>query len=222
MANPQKENGYVPIANEIIEALAKFRINGESWQVLLVVLRKTYGWNKKDDEISLTQFQQMTGLKRPNVVRSIKWLVSRKILHSIKEDTSYATKYKFNKNFETWKPSIADDTRGVSRKIPKVVSPMIHTKDTIKRQKIPNPEVRVVQEYINSAFEKKYGFPPEVNYAAVGKRLRVLLGKYTVDGLKECIDWFLEQRKAEDHPTPNACLSADTVQRWQFACPEVK
>ena len=47
MANPQKENGYTSIANDIVEALAGIRIPGEARQCLDVILRKTYGWNKK-------------------------------------------------------------------------------------------------------------------------------------------------------------------------------
>ena len=46
MANPQKENGYIMIANEIMEALAKYRIPGEQRQCLDVILRKTYGYDR--------------------------------------------------------------------------------------------------------------------------------------------------------------------------------
>ena len=34
MANPQKENGYVPVANAIFEAFRSIRISGEARQVL--------------------------------------------------------------------------------------------------------------------------------------------------------------------------------------------
>ena len=229
MASPQAENGHVDIANELIEALARYRINGEAMQCLLVVFRKTYGWKKTEDEISLSQFAAMTGLKRPNVARAVAWLVSKKILGVIKEDTTFANKYRFNKDFDTWVPVskksgvIRDDNRVVSKMIRVGVSPMIHTKDTsTKEKRMPNPEVRIIQVYLIGAFEKKYGFPPEINYAAVGKRLKELLKKYNVDALKEMIDWFLTSPKSAEHPTPAAALSTDTVQRWQVACPEVQ
>ena len=57
MASPQLKDGYVAIANEIMDALAHIRIPGEARQVLDVILRKTYGWKKKEDEISLSQFK---------------------------------------------------------------------------------------------------------------------------------------------------------------------
>ena len=55
MANPQIENGHVDIANDIAEVLAQTRISGTEWQIVWVILRKTYGWHKKVDQIALSQ-----------------------------------------------------------------------------------------------------------------------------------------------------------------------
>jgi len=77
MANPQKENGYTAIANEIMDALIKIRVPGEAMQILLVILRKTYGWNKRQDAISLSQFFKDTGMKKPSIIRLSK-IVSNK------------------------------------------------------------------------------------------------------------------------------------------------
>ena len=49
MVSPQWENGYTKIANEILESLARIRINGEARQVLDVIIRKTYGYGKKTE-----------------------------------------------------------------------------------------------------------------------------------------------------------------------------
>ena len=70
MASPQLKDGYMSIANEIMEALAQIRIPGEARQILDVILRKTYGWNKKEDEISLSQSKEKTGLLSPNIIRA--------------------------------------------------------------------------------------------------------------------------------------------------------
>ncbi|MBA7554707.1 hypothetical protein ES705_47338 [subsurface metagenome] len=64
MANPQRENGHVDIANEIVEALAKTHLSSYESQVLWVIFRKTYGWHKKEDWITNTQISNMTGIKR--------------------------------------------------------------------------------------------------------------------------------------------------------------
>ena len=112
MANPQLENGYTKLANEFIEKFCRFRLSGEEWMVLWVIIRKTYGYQKKEDNISLSQFAILTDRKRSNIIRAVKKLVSKKILLIIKKDTSFGNKYAFNKNFDQW--------TALSKKIPVV------------------------------------------------------------------------------------------------------
>ena len=158
----QKENGYTSIANELMDALSKYRVPGEQRQCLDFVLRKTYGWNKKWDKISLSQFTKGTGLKRPNVVRALKSLVLKKIV--LKNDTTYTTSYQFNKKYEQWEV--------VSKKIPlkssiksdnQVVSKVIHTKETNTKEiykfkklvEIPS-DFHLIGKMIEYAKQKNY------------------------------------------------------------------
>jgi len=103
MANPQKENGHIDIANEIAEHLAKMRIPGQEMQILWVIFRKTWGWHKKFDAISHTQFAELTGMKRRNVDRAIKGLLNKNLI--IKKDDGFVCKYGIQKDWEKWKPS---------------------------------------------------------------------------------------------------------------------
>ena len=80
METPQLEDGYVRIANKIMEALARIRIPGESRQVLDAIIRKTYGWGKTKDKISLSQFVKMTGLKKVTVCKAISKLKQMNII----------------------------------------------------------------------------------------------------------------------------------------------
>lgn len=110
MASPQKENGYTAIANETMDALAKTRIPGEVRQVLDFILRKTYGWNKKSDQISLSQFVEGTGLTKVHVCRSINILKKMNIVTQKGNAKSLFTKkgndivitYDFQKNYAKW------------------------------------------------------------------------------------------------------------------------
>jgi phage replication O-like protein O len=73
------------------------------------IIRKTYGWNKKQDRISYSQMASMTGLKRENVIRAMKKLVHMQIV--IKNDSSRTNSYMLNKNYMQWdKSSIKTDT----------------------------------------------------------------------------------------------------------------
>ena len=96
MASPQIENGFTRVANEILEHLTLPGINGSEYRIAIFVIRKTYGFGKKKDKISLTQFQKGTSMKRVNAVRTIQSLVVKRIL--LKEGSSYV----FNKNWEDW------------------------------------------------------------------------------------------------------------------------
>ncbi len=97
MSNPQKENGYVPIANELYEQIVKVPLLGSEFRVLLFFIRKTYGFNKKSDKISLTQFEKGTGVSRPTVVKALKNLIARNMLVK-----TALLVYSLNKHYETW------------------------------------------------------------------------------------------------------------------------
>lgn len=105
MANPQKEKGYVPIANTIFEAFRSIRIPGEARQVLDCIIRQTYGYNKKEDRISLQQFSDWTGLEKPEVCRALAKLQIMKLIIGEKANSrKIATKYSLNKNYDEWVP----------------------------------------------------------------------------------------------------------------------
>lgn len=103
MTTPQKENGYTAIANEIMEALARIRIPGEARQMLDVVIRKTYGFNKTKDQISTTQFMQTTGLKRFTIARARKRLLLANLITVSKNANSQILSYSFQKDYNKWK-----------------------------------------------------------------------------------------------------------------------
>ncbi len=139
MNTPQLENGYIRIANEIVKKFKSYRISGDEWLILWTILSKTYGFNKKDDHISITQFENDTGLKRANVYRAMKKLLSKKIIVVIKKDNSQINLYRFNKLINEWKGIIKKDTTIInkdntllSKKITKVLSKKIPTKDIYK------------------------------------------------------------------------------------------
>ena len=130
---PQLENGYTKIANEILDALIKYRIPGEQVQVLLYILRKTYGFNKTNDRISNSQFVSATGMKKGNVSRAVKNLVSKNIV--IKSDNKYIPTYRFNKNYKTWKvlsilQPVINITTSVIKTDNKLLSKVMDTKES--------------------------------------------------------------------------------------------
>jgi len=102
MANPQLEDGYLRVATEIWEALCRLRIPGQARQVLDVVIRKTYGFNKKRDAIAISQIMKLTGLKRGYVVRARDKLLKMNLVGCSIMGTEGTLSYSFNKDYETW------------------------------------------------------------------------------------------------------------------------
>lgn len=97
MASPQKENGFTAIANEIFEALCLRKIRGESRAVFDFILRKTYGYQKKEDILSLSQIATATGLARQHVCRALNHL---KQVRMIERDAKGKTRPL--KDYEAW------------------------------------------------------------------------------------------------------------------------
>lgn len=97
MANPQVENGYTRIANEIMEALMRTNLSAYQSRILWAIWRKTYGWNKTTDWISNSQLVEMTGIRKQHVSRTVKELIDRNIV------TKSGYKKAFNKNYTQWR-----------------------------------------------------------------------------------------------------------------------
>lgn len=148
VANPQKEDGYTPIAHTILEALATHVISPDEWRVLMVILRKTYGWNKKTDSISLSEFARITGITRNHVSRVICKLASRNIIYRVapvqgtdgpRSGANDIIIYGFQKDFDKWvgwPPNggmAPKQDRDGPRSGTKVAPKQGHTKERIKK-----------------------------------------------------------------------------------------
>lgn len=100
MADPQIENGYTKIANEFLEAFHTRRITGREWQVLTVIIRETYGFNRKETMLTTAIISARTGLSKAHVCHTIKSLEDKNIIAKIGNAESNILS--INKNFETW------------------------------------------------------------------------------------------------------------------------
>src|ERR1700687_3746421 len=70
---------YTQIPNELLDDWLPLLGQAEL-KVLLVIMRKTFGWHKIRDRISLTQLEKITGLERRHVCKAVKKLQSRNLI----------------------------------------------------------------------------------------------------------------------------------------------
>jgi phage replication O-like protein O len=140
MASPQKENGYTAIANELMEALSAIRISGEARQCLDVIFRKTYGYNKQDDNIALSQFVKYTKMPKATICRALLKLVKMNII-IVKNDNDIGNNYRILKDYTQWKPLtkkiiIDKKDNGHYQKRQLSLTKKGHTKDNITKDNI--------------------------------------------------------------------------------------
>jgi len=154
MANPQIEDGYTRIANELLEALAKTKIHSEARQVFDAIMRRTYGFNKKADMISIGQLAADTGKQKRNVVRALNNLIDMKLIiktdttvsydTTVSHDTNKPKIYSINKDFISWVVSaptvVSNPVRGSVKSGQGVVSALTPTKESITKDNIQKKE----------------------------------------------------------------------------------
>lgn len=106
MAIPQLEDGYTQIANEILDAFCRYFPAKSEGRVLWFVLRKTYGWGKPSDMISISQIVEATNLSTRMVIYALQNLEAKKMI-TIKRKRGRGIKNEINrisfqKNHDLW------------------------------------------------------------------------------------------------------------------------
>ena len=74
------EDNFTQVPNDVLDALARTDLSQNESKIVFLVIRKTFGWHKKTDWISLSQIEEGTGIAKPNVCRSIRSLKRKKII----------------------------------------------------------------------------------------------------------------------------------------------
>lgn len=78
------------IPNEFFDDLLPEINSLSELKVLLIIMRQTFGWSKMEDVLSLTQFQDKTGLSRQGVIDGIREADAEGLLTRRPEKGSYA------------------------------------------------------------------------------------------------------------------------------------
>jgi phage replication O-like protein O len=68
-----KKPAYTQVPNIIFDDIMK-ELTGAQTKILMCICRKTFGWQKEKDKISISQISEMTGLKKTCIIDSIKVL----------------------------------------------------------------------------------------------------------------------------------------------------
>lgn len=104
MANPQLEDGFMRVANGIVDNICKLSLNGTEQKVIWCVIRYTYGFNRRSHCLSASFISQWANCDISSVKRALRHLQKMNIIVCINADKRGVTaELKFNKNYDQWK-----------------------------------------------------------------------------------------------------------------------
>lgn len=178
-------------------------------QVLLFIIRKTYGYQKKEDYIALSQIVLGTGLSKKTICKVLNKLRDMNLVITQKGDSSI-NKYMFNKHYDTWKPlpkkvtspkKVISITNKGDKSSPKK-PPTIYnnTKDNITKDILPdpkpkkkgqvNPDIKKFIDYFYDKHLKETGEKYYVKGGRDGESVKRMLGTYSLEKLQRFVDVY--------------------------------
>ena len=134
MSKPFEPPKHTQFSNDAIDYIMR-EVSPNAWKIITVAIRKTYGWHKQSDVISLSQFQELTGIgSRSTLVSAIKEVTDKKILVRRKNGISY--EYELNREYIVQKSDQYRNCTSTSTEtVPVASTETVHTKERKKKNK---------------------------------------------------------------------------------------
>lgn len=127
MASPQTENGYTPIAHELLRAFIKAHLSAQQWEALMTIALHTYGQSRKETALSYKQISLEMGRPRTRSIEALKSLVDRGVVRysvppggSTVQRTNQKNVWKIHKDYQQWGGTV-ERTSTVQRTTPSTV-----------------------------------------------------------------------------------------------------
>lgn len=101
MANPQPENGFVKLANEIWNEIIRRDFSKRQKDIILFIWRLSYGCQKKTALIPKLKDFELCGIGQQNIRKELDYLTCSKVISWEKETNIFSV----NKDYEQWQIS---------------------------------------------------------------------------------------------------------------------
>ncbi|MEN6463061.1 MAG: replication protein [Syntrophomonas sp.] len=102
------DDGFTRIANLILEALALVKLNATQIGICLFLLRRTYGWNRNEDAISLGDFAAACGTSKAYISRQLADLLQKNIIRRPFYAPGKTPVYAFASSIASWDKACID------------------------------------------------------------------------------------------------------------------
>lgn len=239
----QIEQGeFTRVHNAIFDALSKARLSGAEFRCVLFLFRKTYGWNKKEDIISLSQWADGTDSKRQHVLKPLKSLIEKKIIYK-RFDKGQIPTYGFNKYIEQWIGIESDSERGErfnkSEVLPKQVTVTKAGNRTVTKTgntsvtQTGNNKRHVKDILKDNVSEHKFYFGElakickldmKLKAGQIGKTAKALIkAEYSIDDLKGFEAWWYKNDfRGQKNEPPTLQQTIDKIYQYKAEHEKIK
>lgn len=198
---------YTQIPNALLDNADKFKPS--EFMVLMVICRKTFGWHKDKDVLSLSQLQDLTGLSRHTIISAVEGLEKAGVIVSRK--TRNGTEYAVNvsgADFDSAEiaPMEVQNLHQTSAEIAPPVVQKLHTqkkeKETIQKK---------IKEMCNC---------PESREVFENKMQDVSIRYYSKPLTKECLNFMIEKMYLHYDPKNTGVwrYKGKLVKDWVSCC----
>jgi phage replication O-like protein O len=101
------DNGYTAIDNALFDAIVRSDFTKRQYKIVLVAIRKTYGWRKISDDITSIQMSMLTGLADSHCRSAIRELVDMNVLRV--QPGKYGQTISIVSNYKLWNVGVKHD-----------------------------------------------------------------------------------------------------------------
>src|SRR5471030_1802276 len=99
-STPQLEDGFTMLANELVERVLGFGFSHREQSIIFTIFRKTYGYGKKEDDMSASQIGDMCKIARQHVTSTLNVLALRNVIN--KRPGRYGSIIGIQKDHRRW------------------------------------------------------------------------------------------------------------------------
>lgn len=100
---PQLEDGYLRLANALVDAMIRTRMLASEKDVFLLALRQAYGFNEKEAGLSVRFVVERTGCSMSTASAALRALVDARMLEVVRERQGRTPAvYRIQKDFRLW------------------------------------------------------------------------------------------------------------------------